>query len=371
LNSLSFDFEFSFLFSLFSSSNSNFLFVFCLCLFVCSFFFSFARNFVPPIDVTEARYAMLRAPVGGSFYDNSTSYTVSSGLVGLGGPNYTLTLTSTGVFPYFCAIHPSMYASITVHPVTDSVLSLPRTPAQVIELGNTQINADRAYALGTFVTQTALNSQYPYVTNADGTTRTFTISNGIYAAPIGGAAGVGPISAYDFYPGNGELQINVGDSVVFINRDMGIHTLVLQTDTKIYNFEDQTNPTPFLVAVIPTGSSAPFVYTGGYTDLGISLPTEASPPGLNFDRKTVKFATAGVYQVYCSIHASLGMKMVITVNPPTNWLVRVGGGFGEDVDGVTPGAPYYSMKFYPAQLDIRVGDTVTWQFESSEPHSVR
>ncbi len=73
---------------------------------------------------------------------------------------------------------------------------------------------------------------------------------------------------------------------------------------------------------------------------------------------THTFPTPGTYPYFCGPHCAMGMTGTIAVNA-RNTVIQV--------------APSGSMTFSPDTLTIRVGQTVTWQWEASaysESHSV-
>jgi plastocyanin len=256
--------------------------------------FSVANPFDPRIKA-------LQQQVGPYYYDNSTSKTVSSGLAAMGA-NYTLFFNQTGDFPYLCAIHPGMFGKLHVRN-WDKPLSM--SPDDVFHQGSDELYADSAYATGDFIKQTNLVGDVPYTTDSDGY-RTWQVRAGVYAQPSDwNVTHVGPISAYDFYPGNGVFNITKGDRIRFINADQGIHTLAFQTNSSFIPFANAN----YILDYIPD-SQTNLMYTGGFVDYGVLVPFDPS-----HNNKTITFGKEGTYYVFCTLHSEMGMAAQINVFP--------------------------------------------------------
>jgi plastocyanin len=270
---------------------------------------SFLDHFSLPFNPLDPRIGALQQEVGPSYFDNFTATAVSSGLRSARALNYTLTFNSTGSFPYLCAIHPSMYATLRVR---DWNQTLSKDADDVFSQGNDELEADSTYALGDFVKQAKLLDQVSYTEDPDGY-RTWKVWDGIYAQPsqssesnaTGAGSGVGPISAYDFYPGNGVFNISAGDRIQFINRDEGIHTLALQTNSTFIPFAGNN----YILSYIPD-SQLNLNYNGGFQDYGVLVPFDPE-----HNNHTITFKNEGKFYVFCTLHSGLGMHALINVLP--------------------------------------------------------
>jgi plastocyanin len=250
----------------------------------------------------DPRIKALQQQVGSYYYDNSTSKTVSSGLEA-NGANYTLFFNQTGDFPYLCAIHPGMFGKLHVRNWDQS---LSKSPDDVFHQGSDELYADSAYATGDFIKQANLVGDVPYTSDSDGY-RTWEVLSGVYAQPSDwNVTHIGPISAYDFFPGNGVFNITKGDRIKFINADQGIHTLAFQTNSTFIPFRNNPN---YILDYIPD-SQTNLMYTGGFVDYGLLVPFDPS-----HNNKTITFGKEGTYYVFCTLHSDMGMAAQINVFP--------------------------------------------------------
>lgn len=266
---------------------------------------SFIDGFSIPFNPFDPRIVPLQQEVGGDYFDNSTSNSVSSGLRVWGAPNYTLTFNQTGNFPYLCAIHPSMVATLRVRDWNEA---LAKSADEVLAEGSNELASDSTYALGDFIKQANLLSPVQYSIDSDGY-RTWNVWDGVYAQPSGSnVTGVGPISAFDFYPGNGVFNISQGDRIKFTNADQGIHTLALQENSTFIPY----NGTNYVVAYL-NDSQVNLMFTGGFEDYGIVVPLD---PARN--SKTITFGKEGTFYVFCALHSDLGMHAQINVLQENN-----------------------------------------------------
>jgi len=263
---------------------------------------SFINHFTSSFDPLDPFFVPLRQPVGLGYFDNSTSNMVSSGLRAVGSQNYTLMFNQTGTFHYLCAIHPSMLAHLHVR---DWSATLGKTPEDVLSDGNDQWTADSTYALGDFIKETNLLAPVPYTVDSDGY-RTWTVWAGVSGQPSdSNVTGVGPISAFDFFPGNGVFNISEGDRIQFVNLDDIIHTLALQTNSTFIPFESGH----YNLSYIPD-SELNSTYAGGFMDYGLLVPRDSER-----NYKTITFTKEGIYYVFCTLHSDKGMYAQINVLP--------------------------------------------------------
>ena len=236
---------------------------------------------------------MLVQQRGGATISKPTDFR-NSGIVRLLGesngeaPPYTLTFRKPGVYRYFCAIHLGMRGTVTVLPAS----AKPTTQAAVARQAKTQLSK--------VVSELKrLNSTKP--------TRPRQI--------LVGAGASGSAEIMSFFPS--ELNINVGDTVTFVDNDpVDVHTVTFGPEEYTSAIENTVfeyagdrlvfNPLCVLASE-PPDSPSPFRYDGtnhrnGYINSGLLYPPQVPNQLHEF---AVTFTKAGTYRLECVIHSHM------------------------------------------------------------------
>jgi plastocyanin len=183
---------------------------------------------------------------------------------------YGLTFDVTGVFTYYCTVHPEMKAKVHVRRAGTEYPHSQSYYNRIIR-NTTDAIMDR----GAELLDTASDKA--------------TSHHGI----VGDSAG--DASLMRFFPT--VAHIEVGDTITFTNRDMmEPHTVTFGAlPTGFNDFFPIGNPTNF-TGVGPRSS--------GFIGMN---------PGWNGDTFTVTFTTTGKFTFYCDLHDYLGMVMTVDV----------------------------------------------------------
>lgn len=215
-------------------------------------------------------------PAGGIVDYNGTGF-VSSGIrFGPTDEVIDIRFTTTGSFPYFCALHPNMTGVVVVVDSTDVV-----SQAQADAQGNAEYNS----AILALKIEAANLAAVPTPTKAlpGGATQ--------YGVRVGGESFGGDAMQF-FAP---SLTIKAGDAVEFVNPNGAPHNVAFGPP--------QGDPFEF------AGSDV----SGGWNGTGgIQSPLLGAAFGPN-TKWTVKFTKAGTYTYLCMLHADQGMTGTITV----------------------------------------------------------
>jgi plastocyanin len=218
-------------------------------------------------------------------------------------PNFRVTFTAPGIYPYNCLIHPGMNGVVEAVPAG---ATLPETPAQAQARG--QVQAEQL--------QAGLQASTPMVQSAEAPTpggvTTHTVAVGI--SSLVGPGTAGGASALDFLPRS--LTVRRGDVVVWMVADpLEIHTITLPSGTPVPPFVDVRPPAPGSMApllVVPANVASPVGgprYTGqSYFNSGIV--------GVGGGYILTIDAPAGTYEYLCVIHATpdgTGMRGTLIV----------------------------------------------------------
>jgi|SRR5579872_3697268 len=235
-------------------------------------------------------------PAGGSTYDGSV-YT-SSGFI-FKGQRYTLKFTKSGVYPFFCIIHPpEMAGVVTVHAAGDPY---PQTQAQITELGTAQADAD--------------------VLTADTSIRKFPFeSGGLHVAAGFGPTGSSAQSSLrtEFLVGPaGAATVSTSTVLRFINTPTLKDTMAAHLrDTMVFTNLSANEPHTVTFTkggAPPPPSLSPFAPpSGGNTVDGTKL-VNSGPlfPGQSFK---VTFTKTGTFTYYCLFHDGEGMIAKVSVH---------------------------------------------------------
>jgi plastocyanin len=194
-------------------------------------------------------------PVGGTTY--SGTGIASSGVLNK-DQTYSLTFSTPGVFEYVCLVHPEMKSEVHV---TDP--EAPRAAVAHVAVGD----------------------------------------------------GEHDLSLMRFVPG--DLEIRVGESVAFTNRDASQmpHTVTFRAgrpSPEMITPQPQPDGPPLLVfnpAVIEPRGAADAFKGDEYLNSGMLVQGGADKPF------TVTFTQPGTYDYICALHENMGMKGTITVLP--------------------------------------------------------
>jgi plastocyanin len=231
-------------------------------------------------------------PVGGATYDG-TKLTGSGLPQGDTAAPYKLTFTKSGVFTYYCTIHPGMKARVKVLPKTAQI----PTAAQDAKAAKQQL----AVAL-----KQAKKLAAPKVP----------------AGQVYGGSDRGSVNYLKFFPGS--ITIKAGQSVVFsVLGSQEPHTFSFGTDAYLKDIvAKQITPVPgaggppTLVfdprALLPSDPPGPLPpYTGQNHGDGF-LSTGALGKGLPGGTKaSITFANPGTYGFICLIHPEMHGTVVV------------------------------------------------------------
>lgn len=241
-----------------------------------------------------------------------------------GGDTYQLTFPNAGNFSYFCALHPGMQGLLQVVAVDSPVPAT--TQAQADQLGATQLAADLAAgsaAIAAFTPGSATS----------GTKTTYTVANGI-GDPQTAPATLTPATAGG--PA-GSATLSISGTTLRVDLSM-------------------TGLTP--------GAHPAHVHNG---QCGISSPPKGAANDIIFPLPDLVADSTGAGR--SSADFPLTGPPVI---PSNSWYVNVHTS-PSDLTSVSCGNvvshPTSSLRFHPANLTIKTGDTVTWQMmDAREVH---
>ena len=240
---------------------------------------------------------MAAAPVGPRTYDGSTY--VNSGVPTGNRPKpYTLRFTKTGVFTYYCLVHPGMKATVAVVPRRRPV------PNRRADAAAARLQLSR------LVTQARRAAAHP--------------------APSGATVQVGRsatgFSLQAFFPAT--LTVRTGQTVTFTMARQPreeIHTVTFGPAAMLSQLEQTflaplPGTTPPVIGVNPQGvypsdpPTTPPSYDGanhgnGFLNLGVLDNDRASPQPVS---ATLTFTKAGTYSYECLIHPRMDGRVVVT-----------------------------------------------------------
>ena len=241
-------------------------------------------------------------PQGGSTV-SSPSETVSSGLMRiLSAPAnqppapYSLTFTKPGVYHYQCAVHPTMHGSVIVLPSTTGGPSA----------------ASEAAAAQALLQKTIADVKKLQVLAKPKAKHTVFVG-------YGHAATGAEVTAFS----PGRLDVNVGDSVTFVNHDQtDIHTVTFGPPKFTGKLENNfVAPHGKQLRLSGLGAfpseppGAPVQYNGtnhgnGFLGSGILEP-QGAPPSAGPKSFTVTFTKPGTYHYECLIHQNMDGTIVV------------------------------------------------------------
>jgi plastocyanin len=244
---------------------------------------------LPDLIVNGDINPAVAAPSGPTTFDPTKAS--NSGIMEEDGV-YSLTFPKSGIYSYFCFIHPGMIGTIQVVPVGSNAAS---TQSNITNQAKAQLDAGIAAGQASVAATKPTSSK-----NADGST---TYENLI-------PANAGQVNLYQFVQPS--MDIKVGDTVKWINNTDVPHTVTFGIEKAGPDFQG-----PFVPTTAPAGTSfdgSKLVNSGIYS---------AAFPGAVGNSFSLKFTKAGTYAYICLLHADLGMAAVVNVS-------AAGGG------GITP-----------------------------------
>jgi plastocyanin len=198
---------------------------------------------------------------------------------------YSLTFPTSGIYSYFCFIHPGMVGTIQVVPAGSNAAS---TQSNITNQAKADLDA------GIAAGQASVAATKPTsFKNANGST---TYENLIPANVQGGL-----VNMYQFV--DPSMNIKVGDTVKWVNNTDVPHTVTFGIEKAGPDFKG-----PFVPTTAPAGSTydgSTLVNSGIYS---------ADFPGAVGPTFSLTFTKAGTYAYICLLHADLGMAGVVNVS---------------------------------------------------------
>ncbi len=231
--------------------------------------------------------SVLFAPSGGTTYNGSKR--VDSGLpLNPKQKNYKLTFTKTGVFKYFCDVHPGMVGYVIVRKKGQKI---PSAKADVATLTKEEV---------------------AYTKTAKKLDKTTVKGNNVHL----GAEGRSGVTVFAFFPG--KLKVKQGTSVKF-SMPVGsreVHTASFGPNAYLNglanSFTGPTGPNP--AAVYPSDPPGSIrlnksSHGNGFANTGVLDRDNGTPQGPS---GAIKFTQAGTYHFICLIHPFMHGTIVVT-----------------------------------------------------------
>jgi plastocyanin len=244
-----------------------------------------------------------------------------------GGDTYTLVFANAGNYTYFCALHPGMAGLVQVLPADSTAPTM--TQAQADQLGAAQHAADLAAG------NAAVSAFQPTSTAGSNGATNHTVANGI-GDPQTDTATISPVAS---------------------GGPSGTATLSVQgTSLKV----DVT------MSGLSPGEHPAHVHNG---QCGISSPPPGAPNDILFPLPNLVADGAGNATASGTFPFPQGAPPVI---PSNIWYVNVHNSPSDPsvlACGNVEAHPASALRFKPAALTIKTGDTVTWRMlDSREVH---